>query len=209
MSGGGAKGGPQAGTQQAMGGGKGGPQAGINRGPGGNAQNNPGGPQANYGMGMNPGNPGLSQWASMAKTFNGLGSAGVDQMTAQPGPNMPGNPNNPTANSVGQSIGSNPGMMDWFSLAQKFPQFVGSNGPMNSTPPSFRGWGNDIMPSSPGPTPTLNQIEISPQQPYQPSTGWTGNQPSQWAAQAEAIKPPSHNAAGLPMNGILAKLFGG
>jgi hypothetical protein len=54
----------------------------MNRGPGGNAQNNPGGPQANYGMSQSggPGNPGMSAWANLGQTFNGLGSAGVSQM---------------------------------------------------------------------------------------------------------------------------------
>ena len=66
------------------GGGKGG--MGMNRGPGGNAQNNPGGPQANYGMGMNPGMPAFN----LPHSYGGGGPNGPSNLTSISGMGFPG-----------------------------------------------------------------------------------------------------------------------
>lgn len=92
------------------GGGKGG--MGKNPGPGGNAQNNPGGPQANYGMGMKPG-MGPSAW--QGNMMQGLGSAGVSQMPA-------GNPMANFQSMMGQQI-------PWGSPPPKPFSFGGWNRP--------------------------------------------------------------------------------
>ena len=57
----------------------------MNQPAGGNAQNN----------------PGMHQFAQLGQQFNGLGGRRLSDASN----NMPGNPINATANSVGQSIG--------------------------------------------------------------------------------------------------------
>ena len=207
MSGGGAKGGPQAVGQQPMGGGKGGPQG----APGPGQQVRPGnggpmggmdGPQANYGMGVKPN---MGQFANIGQQFNGLGSAGLDQVSQMPAQQGPGGAPGANLQSMMQAYpGYGSGGPSWLSMLKQHG-FPGGNfgGGLNVSGPQQ-------MPAPSMPTADPRPMDWKPNpQPYQPSTGWTGNQPSQWAAQAEAIKPPSHNAAGLPTNGILAKLFGG
>jgi len=185
---------------------------GRNPGPGGNAQNNPGGPQANYGMGMKPG---MGAWANMMQTYPGLGSGGVSQMPSQLGGSVdqinrnllaqaggPGNPwANSTANSVGQSMG---GPM------ANFQSMMGQQIPWGSTPRksfTFGGWNR---PEMGGGTPIGIMTPPTPQ-PQEPIGGYINGQPAQWHYQAEALKnpPPRNNSAGLPSGGILAKLYGG
>jgi hypothetical protein len=200
------------------GGGKGG--MGMNRGPGGNAQNNPGG----YPPGMSP----MQGWASMDKLGQGLGSAGAYGPSAgvsqMPAPNMPGNPINATANSVGQSMGGPMG--NWQSMLKG----LGSGGgmPAFNLPPNFGGGHGFGMPM-PGHRPDMSNfanldmafgklggggtpmpnMTPPPPQPQEPVGGYINGQPAQWHYQAEALKKPAVNNVGLPTGGILARLYGG
>jgi len=203
MQGGAGKGGIQ---QPMNGGGKGG----MNRGPGGNAQNNPGG------MGRSP----MAAFGQMNNLHQGLGSAGAYPPGAQPGPI------NSTANSLNQTLP----MSNWQSMAQNLPMVnFGGGGhgfgrPMPGHRPDMSAFGNlDMTFGSLGgggmPAPSTAALDPRPMNwkpnppPYQPSTGWEGGQPAQWAAQAAAINnpppKPAVNSVGLPAGGLLARLYGG
>lgn len=135
------------------GGGKGGMNQNL-RGPAGNAQNNPGGPQANYGMGMNP----MQGFANMNKLGQGLGSGGYGGGSQYTGM---------MDRAPSQTI------QDLVRMERGFGNFGG-----NQTP--------------------INQAVQAPQA-YQPSTGWVGGQPAQFAAQKAAM----NNPAPSPQQGIL------
>lgn len=120
------------------------------------------------------------------------------------------NPANNTAKNLGQSLGS----------------------AMNFLPPSFgggpqAGYGMGMKPSlgsggwpggkpafgggldTSGLTPISDHLTPPTPQPQEPVGGYIGGQPAQFHYQAEALKKPVVNNAGLPAGGILAKLFGG
>jgi hypothetical protein len=114
--------------------------------------------------------------------------------------------NNPQA--VGQTM--NPYMSRFANYGTMLGGLGAPGASAFNLPPNFNVSGPQQMPAPSMPTADPRPMNWTPSsQPYQPSTGWTGNQPSQWAAQAEAIKPPAYNKAGLPTGGILAKLYGG
>ena len=168
------------------------------------------------GMGMNRGPGGNAQ--------NNPGGYPPGMM---PGPNMPGNPINATANSVGQSMGGSP-MGNWQSMMQKFPGY-GSGGPswasmlnQHGFPGGNFGGGNpnnDMgKPDGFGGGLALDKgyfkpsnLSVPTPQPQEPIGGYINGQPAQFHHQAMALnKPqPQTTAAGLPAGGLLARLDGG
>ena len=130
-----------------------------------------------------------------------MGGGGKGGMNRGPGGNAQNNPQ-----AVGQTM--NPGMGAFANYGNML-QGLGSSGM-----PAFNLSGPQQMPAPSMPTADPRPMNWTPNpQPYQPSTGWEGGQPAQFAAQAAAINnpppKPQFNNVGLPAGGLLARLYGG
>ena len=148
-----------------------------------------------------------------------MGGAGKGGMNRGPG----GNPqNNPAMNTsfIGQPTGINPGhgpsqmistpvapggapganfqhLMQWLpkpNFGQQARPGYGGNIYNDMGRPDGFGGGNLTLPTP---------------QPQEPVGGYINGQPAQWHYQAEALKKPAVNNAGLPTGGLLARLYGG
>ena len=113
-----------------------------------------------------------------------MGGAGKGGMNRGPGGNAQNNPGGPTADTWGSR---NPaGAPAWFNS--------------NGLTPMQGAFGNFTPPTP---------------QPQMPVGGYINGQPAQWHHQAQALNNPmvktmgSVNRAGLPVGGLLSKMYGG